>query len=29
VMVGLTMMFFFATDLLLSIGEKWLIGAMG
>jgi preprotein translocase subunit SecE len=28
VMVGLTMTFFFLVDLLLSVGEKWLIGAM-
>lgn len=27
-MVGLTMTFFFVVDLLLSMGEKWLIGAM-
>ena len=27
-MVGLTMTFFFLVDLLLSVGEKWLIGAM-
>ena len=27
-MVGLTMTFFFLVDLLLSMGEKWLIGAM-
>ena len=28
-MVGLTMTFFFLVDLLLSLGEKWVIGAMG
>ena len=28
IMVGLTMVFFFGVDFLLSYGEKWLIGAM-
>ena len=28
VMVGLTMLFFFAADWLLAMGERWLIGAM-
>jgi preprotein translocase subunit SecE len=29
VMVGLTMVFFFAVDWLLAMGERFLIGAMG
>ena len=29
VMVGVTMVFFFAVDWLLAMGERWLIGAMG
>ncbi len=29
VMVGITMVFFFAVDWLLAMGERWLIGAMG
>jgi preprotein translocase subunit SecE len=28
-MVGLTMVFFFAVDWLLAMGERFLIGAMG
>ena len=28
-MVGITMVFFFAVDWLLAMGERWLIGAMG
>jgi preprotein translocase subunit SecE len=27
-MVGLTMLFFFAVDWFLAMGERWLIGAM-
>ena len=29
IMVGITMMFFFAVDWILAMGERWLIGAMG
>ena len=29
IMVGLTMVFFFGVDWLLSMGERYLIGAMG
>ncbi len=29
IMVGLTMMFFFAVDFTLAMGERWLIGAFG
>jgi preprotein translocase subunit SecE len=29
VMVGVTMMFFFAVDWLLAMGERFLIGAIG
>jgi preprotein translocase subunit SecE len=29
VMVGITMVFFFAVDWLLAMGERWLIGAVG
>ena len=28
IMVGITMVFFFVVDWLLSIGERWLIGAI-
>jgi preprotein translocase subunit SecE len=29
IMVGITMVFFFAVDWVLALGERWLIGAMG
>ena len=29
IMVGITMMFFFAVDWILALGERWLIGALG
>jgi len=29
IMVGITMMFFFAVDWILAMGERWLIGATG
>ena len=29
IMVGITMMFFFAVDWILAMGERWLIGALG
>ena len=29
IMVGLMMMFFFVVDLLLQLGERWLLGAAG
>jgi preprotein translocase subunit SecE len=29
IMVGITMMFFFAVDWILAMGERWLIGAIG
>ena len=29
IMVGITMLFFFAVDWILAMGERWLIGAAG
>ncbi len=29
IMVGLTMVFFFGVDYVMSLGERWLIGALG
>ena len=29
IMVGITMVFFFAVDWILALGERWLIGALG
>ena len=29
IMVGITMLFFFAVDWILALGERWLIGALG
>jgi len=29
IMVGITMVFFFAVDWILAMGERWLIGAAG
>jgi preprotein translocase subunit SecE len=29
IMVGLMMVFFFVVDLLLQLGERWLLGAAG
>ncbi|MBV8798329.1 MAG: preprotein translocase subunit SecE [Alphaproteobacteria bacterium] len=29
IMVGITMVFFFAVDWMLALGERWLIGATG
>jgi len=29
IMVGITMVFFFAVDWILALGERWVIGALG
>ena len=29
IMVGITMVFFFAVDWIMALGERWLIGALG
>jgi preprotein translocase subunit SecE len=29
IMVGITMVFFFAVDWILAMGERWMIGAAG